>query len=283
MRRFLLFLFITALSINLCKASTCEWVNCTEPYDLSGGVSRFMSNVTGSNFLGVQVAQAILKKELEKNINGKININIDSYSVKDLKKGIFKSIKLNGENISIDDVYFTTLDIKTLCEFNYISIQDPKNPIFKEDLPMSFSVIMSEEDINKTMQSIGYKKIIDDLNMLGSSIGVFKVVSNSITIKNNKFYYIMKIAIPFIKNTQNIVISSDLRVSKGQIDLTNSKLVNNNILVDLKQMDKIINYLNPLDFSLNILENKHARLVVQDIKIKENKIYANGLLIVPKD
>ena len=76
---------------------------------------------------------------------------------------------------------------------------------------------------------------------------------------------------------------SDIKVSRGQIDLANTKLANNNMLIDLKQIDRVVNYLNPLDFSLNILENKHARLVVQDIKIKENKIYANGLLIVPKD
>ena len=142
---------------------------------------------------------------------------------------------------------------------------------------------MTEDDINKTMLSAGYAKVIDDLNMLGSSIGIFKITSSQIKIRDNKFYYILKIAIPFVRNTQNIVLGSDLRVSRGQIDLANTKLINNNLLIDLKQIDKVINYLNPLDFSLNILENKHTQLAVQNIKIKENKIYASGLLVVPKD
>ena len=55
------------------------------------------------------------------------------------------------------------------------------------------------------------------------------------------------------------------------------------MLIDLKQLDKVINYINPLDFSLNILEKKHADLTVQNIKIQDNKIYANGLIVVPKE
>ena len=86
-----------------------------------------------------------------------------------------------------------------------------------------------------------------------------------------------------MKNLQNLVLSSDLKVSRGQIDLANTKLVNNNMLIDLKQLDHVINYINPLDFSLNILENKHANLTVQNINIKNNKVYASGIIVVPKD
>ena len=283
MKKFLLVLGILIFGLNSCHAASCRWVDCVEPYDLSAGISRFMSNVTGSNFLEEKVDQAIFKKELRKTMDGKLSINIDSYSVKDLKKGIFKSIKLKGRNISIEGVYFTSLNINTLCDFNYISLADPQNPVFKEDLPMEFSAVMSEDDINKTMQSAGYKKVIDDLNMLGSSLGVFRVSSSEIRIKDNKFYYILKVAIPFVRNIQNIVLVSDIKVSRGQIDLANTKLANNNMLIDLKQIDRVVNYLNPLDFSLNILENKHAQLAVQNIKIQDNKIYAGGLLVVPKD
>lgn len=283
MKKLLLVLGIILLSCNIGSASDCAFTNCVEPYDLSSGMSRFMSNVTGSNFLGVQVAQMILKKEINKTVDGKISVNIDSYSVKDLKKGIFKSIDIKGQDITIEDVYFSYLNIKTLCDFNYISLKDAKNPVFKEDLPLSFAAEFSEDDLNKTMLGTGYKKIIDNLNLLGSSLGVFNVDSSRIKIKDNKFYYVLKVTIPFIKNPQDIVLMSDLKVSRGQIDFTNSKLVNKNFLIDLKQIDRIINYLNPLDFSLNILENKHADLAVKTIKIQDNKVYTNGIILIPKD
>ena len=69
----------------------------------------------------------------------------------------------------------------------------------------------------------------------------------------------------------------------GQIDFTNTKLVNSKFSLDLKKIDGIINYLNPLDFSLNILENKDAILTVQNVKVKDDKILANGLIVIPKD
>ncbi len=281
--KILLVLGILIFSIGNVFAAECKWMQCPEPYDLSNGVSRFVSVASGSNFLASRVAESILKKEISKTVDGKLSVGISSYSLMDLKKGIFKSLSIKGKNIVVEDVYFTSLNIQTLCDFNYIAQIDTKNPVIKEDMPLAFSVVMSEDDINKTMLGAGYKKVLDDLNMLGSSLGVFKITSSQIKIKDNKFYYILKVAIPFVRNIQNIVITSDLKVSRGQIDLTNTKLVNNNMLIDLKQLDKVINYINPLDFSLNILENKHADLTVQNIKIQDNKIYANGLIVVPKE
>lgn len=283
MKKILLVLGFLILGMNASFAAYYDVAVCSEPYDLSSGASRFMSNITGSNFMGEQVAQLILKKEIRKTVDGKIKVNINSYSVKDLKKGIFKTLSIKGKNLNIEDVYFTSLSISTVCDFNYISMSNPKNPVFKEDLPLTFSAVMTEENINKTMQSSGYKKVIDDLNMLGSSLGVFRIFGSQVKIKDNKFYYILKLAIPFVRNPQNIVITSDLKVSRGQIDFTDTKLVNSNLLIDLKQLDKVINYINPLDFSLNILENKHAKLAVRDIKIQDNKIYASGLIVIPKD
>ena len=58
---------------------------------------------------------------------------------------------------------------------------------------------------------------------------------------------------------------------------------NKKISIDMKKIDRIVNYLNPLDFSLNILENKDAILTVQNINVKDDKVFANGLIVIPKD
>lgn len=284
MKKFLLMFALIILSMNpIAACNNYSGINCAEPYDLSSGASRFMSAATGSNLLAERLIASFIKKELKKIVDGDFNINVSSYSVKDLKKGIFKAFTFEGKNLSMDGVHFSAFNFETLCDFNYISIADINNPVVKENIPISFSAVMSENDVNATMQSSGYKKVIDDLNMLGSSLGVFKISSSQIKIKDNKFYYILKIRLPFVRRPQNIVITSDLNVSRGQIDLTNTKLVNNNMFIDLKQLDYVINYINPLDFSLNILENKHANLTVQNIKIQNNKIYAGGIIVVPKD
>ena len=53
-------------------------------------------------------------------------------------------------------------------------------------------------------------------------------------------------------------------------------------MIDLKKVDWLINYLNPLDYSLEVLENNNAKINVKNIRIRDNKIYANGLVVIPR-
>lgn len=74
-----------------------------------------------------------------------------------------------------------------------------------------------------------------------------------------------------------------MRVRKGKIDFVNTKLVSDSFSLDLKKVDFILNYLNPLDFSVNILDNKDAKVSVDSVDIKNNVIWAEGVAIIPKD
>ncbi len=282
MKKVVLLIFTMVLLAGVSDAKTCPYT-CVYPHDLSFGFSRFMSTVTGSNFLGKQVAKAILKKEISKNADGKFTVKVDSYSVKDLKKGIFKTVSIKGKNISSNGVYVSRFEIQTLCKFNYISLSDNQEPIFKEDLPLAFELVVSDDDLNKTMASDSYKNILNKLNKVGANYGLFKINDTGVKIKDGKFYYILNVVIPFVKNPQNVVVVSDLVIVDGEIDFTNTRLINSRFSLDLKKIDGIINYLNPLHFSLNILENKDARVTVQHVKIEDNKIVTSGFFIVPKD
>lgn len=282
MKKLLVILGILIFTANSASALNCLY-NCVEPYDLSHGFSRFMSTVTGSNFLAKKVAKIILKKEIVKATEGKFSVKVDSYSVKDLKKGIFKSVIIKGKQINADGVHFSKLTLKTVCDFNYISIKDIENPVFMEDLPLEFSVTMTEDDLNNTMQTFEYEKLIEKLNSYGKDYGLFKIESTKLKIKDDKIYYVLQVAVPFVKGVQDIVILSDLRVYKGDIDFANTRLLNKKFSIDMKKIDRIVNYLNPLDFSLNILENKDAILTVQNVQVKDDKILANGLIVIPKD
>ena len=122
---------------------------------------------------------------------------------------------------------------------------------------MSFSVVMTADDINKTMNGEIYRHVIDSINSLGA--GFFRIKEGQVKISNDHFYYILKVMIPFVKNIQNVVISSDLKVSNGNIDFENTKLVSDSFMLDLKKVDKLINYINPLDYSLEVLENNNAK------------------------
>ena len=48
-------------------------------------------------------------------------------------------------------------------------------------------------------------------------------------------------------------------------------------------IDKILNYLNPLDFSAKILENKDAKINIENVKVTDKKIVIGGIMTILKD
>ncbi|MCI1274163.1 MAG: LmeA family phospholipid-binding protein [Clostridiaceae bacterium] len=284
MKKIVLVLGLLATMSMPVMASECATTTCVAPYDLSGGVSRFFSTVTGTNFISQKIAQSIIKKEIKKSAKTDLDVKIKSFSVSDLKAGRFKSMEVSGEDLNFGDVYLSSLEAKTTCDFNYV-VPDEKNNtvLFKEALPMAFTAKMSADNINAMVKATNYQKRINELNNLGGAFNLFKVSTTSFSIKDNKFLYTMKIGIPFMKGTQDVTISSDLTVKDGKIALADTKLINNNFSMDITKLNYMLNYLNPLDYSFNIVDNKTANVQIQNVSIKDNQVVIEGTAVVPKD
>ena len=267
MKKIIILLGLCLLSSTASIAANCEY-SCVEPYDINGKFSTFISNITGLNFTQTKISEAVLKKSISKTLKGDKNLKVDieSYSAKDLKNGIFKSLLISGENVVLEDIYLSSLELKSLCDFNYVQYDKKGNLTFKEDFPMSFNITMDSDDINNTMKSEKYKKVINDVNKLG--LGGIKVASTTSSIRGNKFYYALNIEIPFIKKEQKVEISADIKVKNGKIDFDNTRLASNSFNLDLKRFDFLMDYLNPLDFSVNIFNNKDAKVYIKNIAIK---------------
>lgn len=269
--------------INTASYAVCEY-ECAAPYDMNSKIRTFASAATGFNSITEKKAESIFKKEILKITSAdELKVDLESYSPKDLKNGIFKSMSVKGTNLLINDISLSSLSLQSLCDFNYIrSVSD--GVVFKEAFPMSFNLEITQNDLNTTMQSDNYKKVIDELNIAGKKYaGGLKVLSTKAAIKNSKFYYVIGFDIPFVNREQKIVLQSNLKVKNGKIDYGNTKLVSGNFSMDLKRIDFIMNYLNPLDFSVNIFKNKDAKVTVKDISLNNNTIIANGVIVIPKD
>ena len=282
MKKLILLLGMLLLT-NSVSMAACEY-NCVEPYNMNSGFRTFLSGVSGLNFMTEKAAQRLLKREISKVAkNDFLEVKLDSYSSKDLKNGIFKSLSVSGRNVNINDIYMSDLYMSTLCDFNYIKQADG-DVVFMEDFPMAFKFVMKDSDINKTIKSNRYQKIINDLNNIANSYGVgLKISSSKISIKANKLYYVIGLSIPFARKEQRLIMNSDLCVKNGKIDFVNTKLISDSFVLDMKKVDFILNYLNPLDFSVNILDNKDAKVSVENVDIRNNSIVADGVVVIPKD
>ena len=76
---------------------------------------------------------------------------------------------------------------------------------------------------------------------------------------------------------------TNLLVDEGEIILDNPQFVNSSMKVDLGSLTKVFNYLNPLEYSLKVMENKDAVLNVRNVNIVNDKINITGIINVPKD
>ena len=276
--------FVLLLAVQGVQAQDCSTLKCPAPYDLTSGFSRGMSTVTGQKFLSEKIGEKLVKKAIKKNItSGDIKVNLDAYSVRDLKAGRFKSLEINGKNVVIQGVYISSFNAKTLCNFNYIANDKRGNYIVKEDIPASFNAIITEEDLNKTMLSSDYKRMIDDINSIGGNLNIFQITSTNIKLKNDKMYYVLKYSMPFVRKTKELVITANLKVENGQIELANTSFLNNSMALDVDKLSKLINYINPLDFSAKILENKDAKFNIETVNISNGKITIDGNMTILKD
>jgi len=279
-----IFLVIALLITTGCTYAACDNLNCVEPYDLSSSFSRFFSVLSGQKFLNEKLGERLLKKVVKKNVtNGKIKTEIKSFSGRDLKEGRFKSAKITGKDINIQGIHISSFEAETLCNFNYIT-EDKNGDLFiKENMPLKVTVIMSEDDMNNTMASTDYKRIIDNINNFGGNFSVLNVESTRVQIKDNKMYYVLTYSLPFVRKSKEIMLSADLKVTNGQIQIANTKLENSGLALDIDRFSKILNYLNPLDFSSKILENKEARYKIENVNISDNKVMISGIITILKD
>ena len=278
-------------SFNTAYSNTASGFSCVAPYDLSSSFSSTLSRYTGINFLGSKVAEQVLKSQITKNADGKFNVAVKSYSANDLKSGRFKSMEIHGKNVVADGVHFSSMDIQTLCDFNYIVYDEKKSTaFFKEDFPLSFAVTLSEEDLNNTMKDAGYFDLIEKVNGFGKALSLFEVESTQAKIRNNRFVYVFNLNVPALnffgvsKNSKfSVALMTNLLVDEGEIILDNPQFVNSSMKVDLGSLTKVFNYLNPLEYSLKVMENKDAVLNVRNVNIVNDKINITGIINVPKD
>lgn len=279
-KKILLALCLIFMVNSAARAEFYENFSCApSPYN---GIS--FSNITGVNFLAEKVGNAVIKNAITKESDGKFKINLQSYNTGALKRGEFKSLEIKGKNVVTDEVYMSNLKLKTICDYNYIEVDNKtKTTTFKEPFGMTFVLQFNEGDLINTMNGAAFQEMIRKANSIGNSYKLFNISSTSAKINNNKLNYVVSVALPLMNVKKDIVIETGLKARGGQINLDNTKLVTENFKVDMSKLNRILNYLNPLEFAMGIFENREANAKVEEISINNNIITVGGIFTIDKD
>lgn len=281
----ILLLLSFIIFISMPAFANCDYVNLCAPYayNLSSKKWQLISMRLGGTLLSEKIAQIRIKNELKKITKQKFDVSVKSYSLQDLLGGRFKSITISGKNLNINGAYLTSLELKTLCDFNYVRFD--KTPIqFKENMIVAFSTVISDEDLMKTMHSNGYLDKLNCVNVRGCGITFFKLSGAGVDIENNKLHFKIKVTSELLlEKPLDIDMSSNLNAKNGRIVLTKIDLKNVVKGVDLSKVANQLNSVNPLTFSLEVLENKNTKMCINHVEIVGNKIMINGNIFIPKE
>lgn len=265
--------------------AVCDYFNLCpkKSYGLSSKMGRAVSNGIGATSLSEKIAQARIGSELKKATHQHFDVYVKSYSFQDFIHGRFKSIIISGKNLDIEGAHISSLDLKTLCDFNYVQFN--KSPVrFKENLIVGFTMVISDNDLMQTIKSNGYLDQLNCVNVKGCGITFFKLSGADVQIKNNKLFFKVRVTSQLLlAEPLDIEMSTDLKVEEGRIVFTKVDLNSLPKGMDLKNFAYRLNAINPLTFSLDVLENKNTKMCIKDVKIVGDKITIKGNIFIPKN
>ena len=258
---------------------------CAQPYDMSMKGTKFLTAITGMNFLSRAIANSVVKSELKKSTGAKgFKVKMNSFSAKDLAAGRFRGLDISGDNLDFDGVYVTQFNANTVCDFNYVKATT-KDIKFKENFIMKYNMTISDVDLRKTLLSKNYLTFLNSLNIKDGPMNLMELKDVDVKLKADKFYFILKMNNQIFGRNVPVTLnmSSKMKIENGQFKVSEVTFENFNQKISLTQLTNVLNLINPLNFTVDVLNNKNTKLALNNFDIKGNKIMLDGTVFVPKN
>ena len=234
------------------------------------------------NPIAESIAEKVIKKSLKKETGANFKVKFEGYTLSSMKKGIFKNLEITGKNVDVDGIEVPYIKLKTLSDYNWVDYT--QNPIaFKSDMTYAYEMELSEKTINDALNSKGYRSTIQKVNK--RAYPLFTVNDVRVRIRNNKVHVIMEYNFPIMPAKQN----KTFMASTG-FHVVNGKITANNVGIDsaygnlpIDKVTNLINLLDPLSFTLSLLDSKKCNAKIENVNIVDNIIKINGKIFVKGD
>ena len=224
------------------------------------------------------VAKRAIKKALKKETGSNWDVVFEGYTTSSIKRGIFKNIELSANDVEFDGVQVPYIHLKSLTDYNYIDYtQSPM--VFKSDMTYSYDLLLSDETINAALKDSDYMKVISKVNKIASSFFVVKGVRTKII--DNKMYIVTDYNLPIaVTKDRSFVVQSDFEIVNGKIRAKNVSIDTAYGNLGLNKVANLINYLNPLEFTLDLIDENKYKGIVENVNIVDNKVKVDGKIYV---
>ena len=231
------------------------------------------------NPLAENIIQKEIKKSLHKKTGANFKVDFDAYTLSSLKQGVFKNLELESENINIEGISVPYLHLKSLSDYNRLDYT--QKPIkIKSDMTYFYELNLTEDSINSALKHSKYEKNIQKVNH--KAYPLFTLYDVRVKILKNRIYIIMDYNFPLAPRNKNktFVASSGLKVENGKICANNVGIDNIYGNLSLDKVTNLINLLDPLSFTLSMLNTNDCKTKIENINIDDNIIKINGKIFI---
>ena len=226
------------------------------------------------------IAEKAIKKTLKKKLGkGKYKVRFEGYTLKSLKKGIFKNLEIQGKNLEINGIPISYLNLKSLTDYNWVDYRI--NPVeVKSDIIFAYNLGLTEDSINRALQHNSFRKNIEKINK--RAYPLFTMHSVDIKIKNDKLYVIIEYSLPLNINhrKRTFIVATKLTVKNSKIQATEISFDKSYGNLPLEKVANLINLIDPLTFTLVQLNEKDCKSQVENVIIKDDILKVNGKIYI---
>lgn len=228
--------------------------------------------------LAESAVKRALKKALKKETGANFDVKFEGYTLSSIKRGVFKSLEISGKDINVEGIKVPYVSLKSLDDYNYIDYT--KNPIeFKCDMTYAYDLLLDDEAINSALKNSNYNKTLAKVNKISSPLFIVKGVRTKIT--DNNLYIITDYNLPLsVTKDRSFVAQSDFEVINGKIKAKNVRIDTAYGNLGLNKVANLINYLNPLEFTVDVLESGKQKTIIENVNIVDNKVKVSGKIYV---
>ena len=276
---------ILSLIAPLSAYSAQQIYSCAaKPYPISNSVTRGIQRFLGLNLLATKIVELEMKKQLKNTAKGDFDVNIKTYSAMDLLAGKLKGVEVKAKNINANDIYISSAEVKSLCDFIYIDYK--KNPVVPlVPVFVGFKGAVTEKDLNKTLSSKTYKNKLKGLKIkiYGNEATLADFYNTKVDIIDNKISLLSDIHLAGMPEFMKVPvkITAGLKLIDNKIRLTDIQMTAKSIATDFGAIGKLIELQKPVLFDLNSLEKNGMRIDLKDLIIKDNQINIQGTAWLP--
>ena len=148
------------------------------------------------------------------------------------------------------------------------------------DMVYAYELHLTEKSLNQALESKEYKEIIEKLNEKAFPLFVLK--GAFINIKNDKLKVILEYNLPIApsRNDKKIKITTGLKVERDRISANNISIDGSYGKLPPEKITNLLNFLDPLTFTLKLMNTKNCNVRTENVKIIDNIIQINGKIYV---